>query len=281
MKEKLVHKCKELMKKKYRSVGTMLNILLKEERKLNTITKYPSILTYHKLGNRGTLVEDLTEYKCIDDKILEATEKVDGTNVRIIICGNDYIIGTREEFIYAKGDRIRNDKQSILFKCIDIAERLIRDNKFKDTELIVIYGENYGKDIGRGYKNYANKEVAFRVFDMWSMEVSKVQEIINMDLNKISTWRENGGQPYFSIDKLKNYCTELQLEKTPVLFSLKHAEMPITVADVYNMLIKYKNTKVSLDVNSGKSEGIVIRSKYRSYIKKLRFEDYEKTLKIK
>ena len=32
-------------------------------RKLNSITKYPSILTYHNLGPRGSLVDSLVEDK--------------------------------------------------------------------------------------------------------------------------------------------------------------------------------------------------------------------------
>lgn len=260
----------------------MLNKLLKEQRKLNTITKYPSIFTYHELGKKGTVIEELTQsyYEPTDDEILEGTEKVDGTNTRIVICGQDYLIGTREEFIYAKGDRIQNDKQNILSNCVPIAEKLMKENDFDKNELVVIYGENYGKSIGDGYKNYATKEIGFRVFDMWIMPVDDIKELLKEDLNKLATWREHCNQPYVDIDDLKLYCRALNLEKTPVLFSITKKELPTSIANMYKFLSQFKETKVGLD-NSGKSEGFVIRNSNRKYIKKIRFEEYEKTLKIR
>ena len=268
----------------------MLNRLMIELRKLNTITKYPSILTYHELGARGTVIEELTSqnHKLCSEEILEGTEKVDGTNARIVICGSDYLIGTREEFIYAKGDRIINDKESILLNCIPIAERIISENTLSNNELLVIYGEAYGKSIGRGCKNYANKDTAFRVFDMWSMNVDKIEELLNTDLEKLATWREHGNQPYFKIEDLKYYCDLYKLEKTPVLFSINQKDFPTSIKEVYDFLLQFKNTKVALDLditvdleNMGKSEGFVVRNSDRSYIKKIRFEEYEKTLKVK
>lgn len=260
----------------------MLNELLKEQRKLNSITKYPSILTYHKPGKKGTVVEEFTEsyYTPTNDEILEGTEKVDGTGSRIVICGQDYLIGTREEFIYAKGDRIRNDQLNILKNCIPIAERLVSENHFDNNELLAIYGETYGENIGRNYKNYGTKESSFKVFDMWSLEVDKIKELLNIDLEKLATWREHCNQPYFTIDKLKQHCKELNLEKTPVLFSLTKNELPTSIEDMYKFLRQFKETRVGLDC-TGKSEGFVIRSSDRKYIKKIRFEEYEKTLKIR
>lgn len=260
----------------------MLNELLKEQRKLNTITKYPSILTYHELGKKGTVVEELTSqyHECSDEEELEGTEKVDGTGSRIVICGNDYLIGTREEFIYAKGDRIINDQLNILKNCIPIAERLVSENHFNNTKLLAIYGETYGENIGRNYKNYGTKESSFKVFDMWSMEVNDVKELLKTDLEKLATWREHGNQPYFKIGQLKIICNKMQLEKTPVLFTMKKKEFPTSIEDMYKFLSKFKETKVGLDC-VGKSEGFVVRSSDRKYIKKIRFEEYEKTLKIR
>ena len=81
-------------------------------RKLNSATKYPSIPTYHSLGERGRLLD-----QCIDlaEQDLVATEKVDGTNSRIIILPDGmYLIGSREELLHAKGDLIHNPAQGIV-----------------------------------------------------------------------------------------------------------------------------------------------------------------------
>jgi hypothetical protein len=51
--------------------------------KLNSMTKYPSILTYHALGDKGVLQE--TVQIPFEGRII-GTEKVDGTNARLIFC---------------------------------------------------------------------------------------------------------------------------------------------------------------------------------------------------
>ena len=47
--------------------------------KLNSMTKYPSILTYHNLGDKGILQE--TVQIPFEGRVI-GTEKVDGTNTR-------------------------------------------------------------------------------------------------------------------------------------------------------------------------------------------------------
>ncbi len=49
--------------------------------KLNSMTKYPSILTYHALGDKGLLQE--TVQIPFEGRVI-GTEKVDGTNTRLI-----------------------------------------------------------------------------------------------------------------------------------------------------------------------------------------------------
>lgn len=70
------------------------------------MTKYPSILTYHKLGEKGKLLD---EVQVPFDQPAILAEKIDGVNSRIIIFPDGlYIIGSREELLYAKGDLIGN-----------------------------------------------------------------------------------------------------------------------------------------------------------------------------
>jgi ATP-dependent RNA circularization protein (DNA/RNA ligase family) len=45
------------------------------------MTKYPSIPTYHTLGDKGILLEETISF---DSEVI-LTEKVDGTNSRIIL----------------------------------------------------------------------------------------------------------------------------------------------------------------------------------------------------
>ncbi|MFI7515873.1 hypothetical protein ACIBVK_20520 [Micromonospora echinofusca] len=53
------------------------------------------------------------------------TEKVDGTNARIVgLPGGAYLIGSREELLYARGDLIGNPALGIVDALRDVAERL-------------------------------------------------------------------------------------------------------------------------------------------------------------
>ena len=258
----------------------MLTELLKQERKLNSLTKYGSILTYHQLGKKGALIDELTESNIDDEEILEGTEKVDGTNTRILIMGKDYVIGTREDLIYAKGDRIHvsNDKLGFLNKMIKQAEELITHN-FPEDELTTIYGENYGGIIGQHCKEYSKeKQIGFRVFDVWSMKLIDINEVMENNLSAIASWRDHGNQPFYDTNKFNEFIQKHNLERTPITFAIKKKDLPVDLKSTYEFLCNYKNSKVGLDV-SGRSEGCVIRNKDRSYIKKLRFEDYEKTFR--
>ena len=59
---------------------------------LNSATKYPSIRTYHALGERGSLTEEVTGFH--GDVVL--SEKIDGSNSRIIrLPDGDWLIGSR------------------------------------------------------------------------------------------------------------------------------------------------------------------------------------------
>ena len=52
--------------------------------KLNSATKYPSILTYHELGDRGRLKETV-QVPFVEGQEIFVTEKIDGANGRIVV----------------------------------------------------------------------------------------------------------------------------------------------------------------------------------------------------
>src|SRR5690606_18151878 len=138
--------------------------------KLNTVTKYPSILTYHAMGDKGRLAETLSHPINNKDEAIYLTEKIDGTNARMIFCGKDYVIGSREELLYAKGDRIVNPTLGIVNKLKSEAEKISNTLNLDDDEIVVVYGEVYGGNIGKNKKNYTKQgHFGFRVFDLWRM----------------------------------------------------------------------------------------------------------------
>ncbi len=107
--------------------------------KLNSATKYPHIPTYHKLGERGILQEEPIAFE--GDVVL--TEKVDGTNARIILMPDgDWCIGSREDLFTARGDRVYNTELRVVETLSPVAEKLGASNL---SDIMVFFLEVYGK----------------------------------------------------------------------------------------------------------------------------------------
>src|SRR5262245_53731373 len=107
--------------------------------KLNSLTKYPSILTYHRLDPRtGGLLEEATHFS----GAVIGTEKVDGTNSRIIcLPDGNYLLGSREELLYARRDLIGNPSLGIADALKETAERLCTTRR---PGITVFYFEVFG-----------------------------------------------------------------------------------------------------------------------------------------
>jgi hypothetical protein len=241
--------------------------------KLNSMTKYPSIPTYHVLGDKGMLQDEVLvpfgEPPYQDD--LYPTEKIDGTNARIVFLpGNLYIIGSREEFLYAKGDLIQNPAMGIVNAVKDIAEQ-INDNTY--DSIVVYFGEVYGAGIGSSAKQYSKTKVGFRLFDV--LTINDHAKLFEKSKEEISIWRENGGQQFLSNFELQSVAKYLNLQTVPML---KCDPLPISIADTYEWLQKsISGSLCCLDeTGEGNPEGIVVRNSSRNKIAKIRFEDYNR-----
>src|SRR3954468_7220706 len=106
--------------------------------KLNSLTKYPSIPTYHALGEKGRLSESVLvrfEGECI------ATEKIDGTNARLICTPEGVLAGSREDLLWATGDLIHNPAMGIVAALRDHARSMA--SAPPPETLLVVYGEVY------------------------------------------------------------------------------------------------------------------------------------------
>lgn len=260
------------------------------DNKYNSLTKYPSILTYHVM-DAGKLQNMLNYPEQDRDLTINISEKIDGTNTRILIYNNDYVIGSREDWIYAKGDRaITSSLQSIINFMANIAEGLIQDRQYKldNDTLYCIYGELYGSKIQKASSRYTTTKdtYGYRIFDMWKMNEAGLQQLdstIN-DANNASLWRENNSQPWFSDLDLSSFIKTGNsiLVSVPQYGKAKLSDIPADIQSTYEYLLQYQRTQAELDNSLKKNtdaEGIIIRTKDRGYITKLRFEDYKKTLK--
>lgn len=257
----------------------MLKELIEEygKEKINTLTKYPSILTLHKFGERGRFTDEITTN--IERETMYASEKIDGTNVRIICYGNEFLVGSRNNILHYSKDFYWDESMGIVNQFYKKKLPILQTDK-----LTIVFGELFGGKITANSKDYGKEEHGFRVFDLATIEDLKILE---EPIAAISNWRESSldssvdetlryGQGFVDLEKLKSYNFDLvpQIE-----FEIENFEHQT----VLNSLEKYiSKTHVSLtETARGGTEGVILRNHDRSKIVKIRFEDYRRTLKSK
>jgi hypothetical protein len=246
--------------------------------RLNSATQYPSILTYHALGERGRLTEDrTTDFSTVNPDDVEVTEKIDGTNARIIIPPRRMggaLIGSRTELLHYVHDLIPNPAQGIVEAIKDAAWRVTPLLAELD-DLVVVFGEVYGGKTSSGAKNYSTTgRVGFRVFDVATVPL----DVLGWERDRIASWRDSGGQEFVRSDVLAQVAEDCGLALVPLLTA---GTPPVSVADTHAWLTAaLVETFAGLDDSGkGRPEGVVVRTADRSLIAKIRFEDYERTAK--
>lgn len=247
--------------------------------KLNSITKYPSIPTYHPMGERGILGDTPMPF----EGTVFATEKIDGTNARIVLIGGsrDYLIGSREELLHARGDLIHNPSMGIVDAVRPLADRLADTAQLEDG-VRVFFVEVFGGSVGGNAKQYTGeKRVSFRLFDI--VQVPDAEKRLGSAPETIAAWREGGGQSFAPVSDMRATATALELETAPAILEASAESLPRTLLDTREFLREaLPSTRVTLDGGAGgRAEGLVIRTHDRRQIAKLRFEDYERTLRRK
>ena len=143
--------------------------------------------------------------------------------------------------------------------------------------IYTIHGETYGGKIN-GFKHYTKTStLGFRVFDISYISEGFVQELMERPIEAVASWRDHGGQKYLDDATKTKICEIMGLEQVPYLFTMNSEDLPTTLEDAYEFLMKYTETRAGID-NTGIAEGIVIRNPDRSIIAKIREEDYRRTL---
>lgn len=247
-------------------------------RAIDSMTQYPSIPTYHSLDpSNGGLLDEVTVF----EGTVIGTEKVDGTNARIILFPDGmYLIGSRTELLHAKGDLIANPALGIVDAVRPIAEAACVHPS--EMFVSVLFGEVYGHKIGGAAKRYASAgEVGFRLFDIMQVPVPRFVEMAAWPVERAARWRDNGGQLFVAEPGLHATARGLSLELTPRLFQVDGCDLPADLEKTRAFLAEHAPaTRVALgDTAPGQAEGIVLRTPDRSVIAKARFQDYDRTLK--
>jgi hypothetical protein len=260
-----------------REAHMKFNVRTVDLAKLNSLTKYPSIPTYHTLDPKnGSLLDEATAFA----GAVIGTEKVDGTNSRIIsLPDGSYLLGSREELLYARGDLIGNPALGIVDALKITADRLCDGSR---AEITVYYVEVFGGKVTGASKQYTGEQrVSFRLFD--AARLSEYDALLAQPAAQIALWRESGGQSFATEAALQEIAAQHGLTLTPRLFTIGAAELPRDIPETQAFLRAHlAETRCRLDdAAGGRPEGIVLRAPDRSTIAKARFEDYERTLKRK
>jgi RNA ligase len=270
---------------------------------LNTLTKYPSILTLHALGEKGRLTAALTT-PAVLGQTLGATEKIDGTNCRLLVFADgSYVVGSRENLLHASGDLLFDPAQGIVeglrrtvlaqHPAADLSALAYQPAGGPAAPLTVIYGEFYGGRVTAGSKHYGPPElVGFRVFDVAVFpDEAALQQQLGTEPRELALWRESEtpdglryGQPFLPAPVLAAYLAHTGLPAVPPLADVP---LPATAGELTHesMLAMLRRqlpqTTAALHETAvpGKAEGVILRSADRRSIVKVRFEDYERTLK--
>lgn len=257
-------------------------------RKLNSATQYPSIKTYHAVGDRGRLSDEIN----VDfaGELFEVTEKIDGVNARIIadVVGAAHLVGSRTELLHHLGDVIYNPAEGIVDTLFppgwqdSIPELLCNSSNY-----LVVFGEVYGAVTSTpGRKQYTSKgQSGFRIFDIASVP----PEVLDWPIERIASWRDAGGQEFADAFERARLCAQLpQWPVVPLLAPSAHdmlhapAPLPVSISGTYAWLQEMcPFSGVGLDLLApAVPEGVIVRTADRAKIAKIRYEDYERTLSL-
>lgn len=251
--------------------------------KLNSATKYPSILTYHGMGDRGRLTQTVQVPFPAGEKI-HLTEKVDGTNGRIILLPEKrpiahfgdrrYLIGSREELLFAEKDLVYQADYGIVDALKPVADRL---GAHPDL-IFVFFFEVFGGDLPGSKQYTSSKAVSLRIFDVARVPL----EALDRPIEKIASWRDHGGQDFLTDEGLNAQIRSMEgiaLARVPWIGVVDC--LPVTVEETYGWLKGFEKSRCDLGGGRGRAEGVVVRTSDRKAIAKIRFEDYEKTLGVR
>ena len=195
---------------------------------LNSFTKYAKFSSPFKKDDKWLNTPEAAQYLPIGRWIV--TEKIDGTNIRIILTKPDEE-GNRETHI-ASRKLILNPEDKTSKQYMDCLKE-VNLHKIKEyfndvNSTVVIYGEGYGAGVQKG--GIYSKEKNYRVFDI------------------------RIGEAYQDFEYVKKVCIDNQLNVVPVMCELKE----IVYEECLDALKIFQETLIK-EGDGGKPEGFVYK----------------------
>ena len=130
--------------------------------------KYHKIQSIYKRDERGKFIigeYSRPEFEFLKDNLWEFTEKIDGTNIRIIFEDNKIRFGGKTDnaqilvFLYDK-------LNEIFIPLLDTFKKIFKVTEIEQPVVVVLYGEGFGAGIQKGGGKYIKDGVDFILFDI-------------------------------------------------------------------------------------------------------------------
>jgi len=252
---------------------------------LNGMTKYPSIYPIHlrEMKGKKMLMIDKKVHN-LRSKDFFITEKIDGTNIRIIIDKkNNVVIGGRNDLLAYSKDILVQNKNNVIdvlneYLTWSNIRELQESSIFNKIDLLVLYGELFGEGIQKKGKFYGKKN--FRLFAARSFNEEKVNTILRI---KRKNWhflrRQNSFNPFLNFASVNNIAIILEMDYVPVQDITININKLQTIDQVQRLLTQFKDSQLA----NTRVEGLVLHSKgdYKHVTEgmnfasfKLKFSDY-------
>ena len=225
-----------------------------ETEEINSFTKYTKFSSPFVKDDKFKNTIELAQVLPTGRWIL--TEKVDGTNIRIILTKPDEE-GNRTTMVGSRTLLLNPDDKGSkqFYSCIEDVNLNKLAEYFKDVNsTVVIYGEGYGAGVQTGGMYSSKKN--FRVFDICI------------------------GKAYQDFEYVQKVCIDNQLNLVPIIGETRE----ITYGQCYTSLDKFKETLIK-EGTGGKPEGLVYKfepvllNKYgERLIFKVKFKDFKHSL---
>lgn len=258
--------------------------------RLNSATKYPETPTYHFMDKKSGLLQE-GEVVDFDGNMVQVTEKIDGTNGRIIVFPSgefvqDWVIGSREDLLSCSDDTMINPSLGIVDALRETADRISRYTFDQAIPAVRVYFfEVFGGTVGPKAREYSTDRDVFghRLFDVIEFSPELFDKTMGHGRAAIASWRDCGSQPFLDWEDFANVRYDVGVEPVPFLDpDFEGATLPRTFQEALSALNHWfpDGSEAKLDSGAhGRPEGVVFKSHDRTQTAKMRFADYESTIR--
>jgi len=249
---------------------------------LEAVTRWPSIKSYHKMDEHGRLIDEL-RFPEIAGEAVYATEKVDGSNVRVVVDSLLRVsVGTRNQLVMFRGEAAAQDSMGVVGALRGLPRSLSISGRPSPGHVRAYYGELYGGAInGHGHYTQDKTRMQWALFAIADFDIEALSQLERAEIAARRRLLTTDG--VHAEGRLGEYVMiHGGGEDSPTVPYLgrRHAP-PATVAEAAEWLAHVLGpvTRAAIgDAKPGKPEGVVITGVESGLIAKLRVKDYEGAL---